>query len=188
MTKSIQLPWKRHSQSSCWSMKLVRWRHSSPHWSCKYFQLTSVQFLTIWRLPVNCQTTLLNPNPSVLQGWYGCYGSLAGLVWCRVQSPGVLELNCECWRGHMLGQCSISPFGLQLGGSTLHTILINWRSPSHNVCLQIDFYFLVWILQEIILKNNSSFTHPIASFRPCIILFLLLNKQKNVIQNVWFDF
>lgn len=141
MRKSIQLPWKQHSQSFCWSMKLVQWRHSNGLLKL-YLQLRTVLFLTIWRLPVSCQTTLLKQDPSVPQGWYGCYGSLAGLVWCRIQSPGVLELNLECWRGHMLGRCSVSPFGLQLGASTLHTVLINWRSPVHRVCICIDLISL----------------------------------------------
>lgn len=93
--------------------------------------------LSAVRPPYYSQTHLFRrADMDVMVLWFGSW------VWCRIQSPGVLELNLECWRGHMLGRCSVSPFGLQLGGSTLHTVLINWRSPVHRLCICIDLISL----------------------------------------------
>lgn len=113
-------------------------------------QLKTVLFLTIWRLSVSRQTTLLKPDPSVPQGWYGCYGCLAaGVMLCSITWSSRIEFGM-LKRSHALplwpsaGRFYTSHCSHQLEVTCPHSMYMYWS------------YFLVWMLNKMI---HSEFIH-----------------------------
>ncbi len=99
---------------------------------------------TIWRLSVSCQTTLLKPDPSVPQGWHGCYGSLAaGVMLCSITWSsriifGMLKRSHALPLWPSAGRFYTSHCSHQLEVICPHSMYMYWS------------YFLVWMLNKII--------------------------------------